>query len=170
MQSIFDNHSTIFNASDPQPGWLFNIWFQSEASCASDTLKNLIPLNISLPKYETVVVERNFLGTAKSYPINRKYSGDTDMEFIVRTEDDNPELFTHLASINQTQQGFKHYELDRTFNKIVVETVDRTGQVNSRYKYFNVIITEFSLSDLSYDGEDMVKCTLSFHYDFWTKD
>jgi len=170
MQSIFDNHSNFFNLSDPQSNWLFNIWFQSDTPGASDVLKNLIPINVSLPKYETIVIERNFLGTSKSFPIKRKYDGETDMEFIIRTENDDENLYNNLALIKQTQSGFKHFEFDRTYNKIIIETVDRMGKVNATYKYYNVIVTNFSLSDLGYDGSDMVKCTLSFHYDFWTKD
>lgn len=170
MNTIFDNHSTVFTASDPQAGWLFNIWFQSENAGADEVLKNLVPLNISLPTYETIVVERSFLGTEKSFPIKRKYAGDTDMEFIIRSENDDSSLFNNLAMTKQTQQGFKHFELDRTYNKIMVQLVDRKGEVNAVYKYFNAIVTNFSMTDLSYEGEDMVKCTLSFHYDFWTKD
>lgn len=170
MDSIFDNHSNIFNLSDPQPTWLFNIVFQSDTPNADETLKDLIPISVGLPTYETILTTRSFLGTEKSYPIMRKYSGDTDMEFIIRTANENDELFKILASIKQTQFGYKHFELDRTFNKMIVQIIDKRGNISTTYKYYNIIITKFDLTNLSYEGEDMMKCTLSLHYDFWSKD
>lgn len=168
--TIFNNHQQFFYKSDPQPGWLFEITFESEISGASELIKDIIPISITLPTYETITVERWFLGTSKSASINRKYSGDTDMEFYIRTEhEDDQQLFNLLAKTTQKQNGYKHNEFDETYNKIVIKMVDKKGQSTVQYTYYNTIITGFNMGDMSYEGEDMVKCTLSFHYDFWTQ-
>lgn len=170
MESIF-KHTNVFDSSDPQPGWLFDIKFESDAAGASEILNDLIAISISLPTYETVTVERFFMGTSKSVAINRKYAGETDMEFYIRTEGENNfQLFSNLSKLSQKRFGFQHLEFDTTFDKIILTLYDKTGQENCKYIYYNCIITAFNLGDISYESEDMIKCTLSFHYDFWNKE
>jgi len=156
--------------SDPQPGWLFDITFMSRhGEDLYEQVKNLIPISIELPKYETQYVTQMFLGTERSYPINRKYSGDTTMEFYIRVEDDNQGIYNFLARLQQNRMSFPHYERDMTFDKIVLTMRDRKLQPTTKYTYINCILTNFEMGQMSYEGEEMIKCTLSYHYDFWTK-
>lgn len=168
MQTIWQN-SNYFNLSDPQPSWLFEIVFMSDAPGAEQNVKDLIPISISLPQYETVTVERYFMGTCKSAPINRKYAGDSDMSFYVRTvAADNEQLYT-LGNVNQVPSPFQHLELDRTYNKIKVKIYSKVGEVETEYTYYNAIITALNFGEVAYEEEGMIQCTLSFHYDFWDK-
>lgn len=172
MNSIWENGAIGMEIlSDPQPGWLFDITFLSRhGEDMYEQIKNLVPISIELPKYETQYVTQMFLGTERSYPINRKYSGDTTIEFYVRVEDDNQGIYNFLARLQQNRMSFPHYERDMTFDKIVLTMRDRKLQPTTTYTYINCILTNFEMGQMSYEGEEMIKCSLSYHYDFWTKD
>ena len=172
MNSIWENGAIGMEIlSDPQPGWLFDITFLSRhGEDMYEQIKNLVPISIELPKYETQYVTQMFLGTERSYPINRKYSGDTTIEFYIRVEDDNQGIYNFLARLQQNRMSFPHYERDMTFDKIVLTMRDRKLQPTTKYTYINCILTNFEMGQMSYEGEEMIKCNLSYHYDFWTKD
>ena len=171
MNSIWENGAIGMEIlSDPQPGWLFDIAFLSRhGEDMYEQIKNLVPISIELPKYETQYVTQMFLGTERSYPINRKYSGDTTLEFYIRVEDDNQGIYNFLARLQQNRMSFPHYERDMTFDKIVLTMRDRKLQPTTKYTYINCILTNFEMGQMSYEGEEMIKCNLSYHYDFWTK-
>lgn len=172
MNSIWENSAIGMEIlSDPQPGWLFDITFLSRhGEDMYEQIKNLVPISIELPKYETQYVTQMFLGTERSYPINRKYSGDTTLEFYVRVEDENQGIYNFLARLQQNRMSFPHYERDMTFDKIVLTMRDRKLQSTTKYTYINCILTNFEMGQMSYESEEMIKCSLSYHYDFWTKD
>ena len=111
-----------------------------------------------------------FLGTERSYPINRKYSGDTTLEFYIRVEDENQGIYNFLARLQQNRMAFPHVERDMTFDTIKLTMRDRKLRPTTTYTYINCILTNFDIGQMSYEGEEMIKCSLSYHYDFWTKD
>ena len=172
MNSIWENGAIGMEIlSDPQPGWLFDITFLSRhGEDMHEQIKNLVPISIDLPKYETQYVTQMFLGTERSYPINRKYSGDTTLEFYIRVEDENQGIYNFLARLQQNRMAFPHVERDMTFDTIKLTMRDRKLQPTTIYTYINCILTNFEMGQMSYEGEEMIKCTLSYHYDFWTKD
>ena len=172
MNSIWENGAIGMEIlSDPQPGWLFDITFLSRhGEDMYEQIKNLVPISIELPKYETQYVTQMFLGTERSYPINRKYSGDTTLEFYVRVEDENQGIYNFLARLQQNRTAFPHVERDMTFDTIKLTMRDRKLQPTTTYTYINCILTNFEMGQMSYEGEEMIKCNLSYHYDFWTKD
>jgi hypothetical protein len=172
MNSIWENGAIGMEIlSDPQPGWLFDITFLSRhGEDMHEQIKNLVPISIDLPKYETQYVTQMFLGTERSYPINRKYSGDTTLEFYIRVEDENQGIYNFLARLQQNRMAFPHVERDMTFDTIKLTMRDRKLQPTTVYTYINCILTNFEMGQMSYEGEEMIKCSLSYHYDFWTKD
>lgn len=172
MNSIWENGVIGMEIlSDPQPGWLFDIAFLSRhGEDMYEQIKNLVPISIDLPKYETQYVTRMFLGTERSYPINRKYSGDTTLVFYVRVEDENQGIYNFLARLQQNRMAFPHVERDMTFDTIKLTMRDRKLRPTTTYTYINCILTNFEMGEMSYEGEEMIKCSLSYHYDFWTKD
>ena len=172
MNSIWENGAIGMEIlSDPQPGWLFDITFLSRhGEDMHEQIKNLVPISIDLPKYETQYVTQMFLGTERSYPINRKYSGDTTLEFYIRVEDENQGIYNFLARLQQNRMAFPHVERDMTFDTIKLTMRDRKLQPTTIYTYINCILTNFEMGQMSYEGEEMIKCSLSYHYDFWTKD
>ena len=172
MNSIWENGAIGMEIlSDPQPGWLFDITFLSRrGEDMHEQIKNLVPISIDLPKYETQYVTQMFLGTERSYPINRKYSGDTKLEFYVRVEDENQGIYNFLARLQQNRMAFPHVERDMTFDTIKLTMRDRKLQPTTTYTYINCILTNFEMGQMSYEGEEMIRCTLSYHYDFWVKD
>lgn len=172
MNSIWENGAIGMEIlSDPQPGWLFDIAFLSRhGEDMYEQIKNLVPISIELPKYETQYVTQMFLGTERSYPINRKYSGDTTLEFYIRVEDENQGIYNFLARLQQNRMAFPHVERDMTFDTIKLTMRDRKLQPTTTYTYINCILTNFEMGQMSYEGEEMIKCSLSYHYDFWTKD
>ena len=172
MNSIWENGAIGMEIlSDPQPGWLFDIAFLSRhGEDIYEQIKNLVPISIDLPKYETQYVTRMFLGTERSYPINRKYSGDTTLEFYIRVEDENQGIYNFLARLQQNRMAFPHLERDMTFDTIKLTMRDRKLRPTTTYTYINCILTNFEMGQMSYEGEEMIKCSLSYHYDFWTKD
>ena len=175
MNSIWEQ--TQFGAmaqevlSDPQPGWLFDITFKARnGEDLLQQIKDLRPISIELPKFETQIVTQHFLGTERSYPINRKYSGDTTLQFYIRVEDDNQGIYNFLARLQQNRMAFPHLERDMTFDTITLTMRDRKLNPTTIYTYINCIVTSFEMGEMSYEGEEMIKCSLSYHYDFWTKD
>lgn len=172
MNSIWENGAIGMEIlSDPQPGWLFDITFLSRhGEDMHEQIKNLVPISIDLPKYETQYVTQMFLGTERSYPINRKYSGDTTLQFYIRVEDENQGIYNFLARLQQNRMAFPHVERDMTFDTIKLTMRDRKLQPTTTYTYINCILTNFEMGQMSYEGEEMIKCTLSYHYDFWNKD
>ena len=171
--SIWKAHENTFNWSDPQPNWMFEVSFLSNDGTDLQ-LNDLLPITADLPKYETQIIQRNFLGTEKSFAINRKFSGDMSMEFYMRVEHDREELLNTVSGLldrpKQPMDPWYHNELDRTIDKIKVELKDRKGNTRQIYTFMNCIISNFSMTELSYEGEEQVKCTLEWHYDYWSKE
>lgn len=153
--SIFAN-TEVFNFSDPQPAWLFHVYFYTDAYTERTgtvlDYRHLIAESVTLPSYETEIITKRYFGSEKSYPVLRTYGTDIEMNFTLRTEfNDNKELF-RLAQLNarhlkkQTDTNYNksilyptHPELEayddaksgtwsyKTVNKIVVRLKDKTG-------------------------------------------
>lgn len=101
--SIFTN-TNVFTFSDPQPTWLFHVFFYTDAyTDATGTLldyKHLIAESVTLPSYETELVTKKFFGSERSYPVLRTYGTDVEMTFTLRTAfNDNKELY-RISQIN----------------------------------------------------------------------
>lgn len=103
FKRIFTN-TNIFNYSDPQPTWLFEVNFYNKLdSIQSAHFQNivdkfLVPTSVTLPEYKTEIVTKKWFGTEKSFPILRTYGGDCTMNFDVRTEDN--EMLYKLTQLN----------------------------------------------------------------------
>lgn len=167
-----DKAGSYYLKSDPQPNWLFDITFMSDKPLdLSDKLNNCIPISFTLPQHTTTYVERYCLGIKKSVPVARDYSGDSQMEFIIRTENSENDYLKELGNVHENiLDEFKHLEQDRTYNKIEVKMYSRAlnkGKVTI-YTYYNVILTEMTLGEISYEGEEAVKASMTYHYDYWT--
>ena len=68
--SIFINEN-FFNMSDPQPGWLFHVFFYKTTGTSKIDDDHLIAETATLPKFETVTVTKKYFGSEKTFPIVR---------------------------------------------------------------------------------------------------
>ena len=62
--SIFINEN-FFNMSDPQPGWLFHVFFYKTTGTSKIDDDHLIAETATLPKFETVTVTKKYFGSEK---------------------------------------------------------------------------------------------------------
>lgn len=105
MKSIFTN-TNIFNLSDPQGAWLFEVnFFNTTDNCAATTLqeiveKYLVPTSVTLPSYHTEIVTKKWFGSEKSFPVIRTYGGDCTMNFDVRSNVEDNDMLYLLTQVN----------------------------------------------------------------------
>lgn len=194
MKSIFLNDN-FYHLSDPQPAWLFTVrffhWKDNESSVAlAEAIRNvLIPTNITLPQYHTEIVTKNYLGTEKSFPVLRKYGGDSHMTFDIRSEPSENNTMYALAQLGnlfkedkteylryraEHEEGGPNDPSKLNFSKIIVEMkrkdiAEEDDDENSSYiEFINCVITDFKYNEqLDYSSESKLTCELSFHYDLW---
>lgn len=154
--SIFINEN-FFNMSDPQPAWLFHVFFYKSTGTSKIDDDHLIAETATLPKFETVTVTKKYFGSEKTFPVVRNYGTDLSFRFLVRAEpSDNSQLYS-VAQINSrclkdlmasdgvsynkstiypvhpeheiysSRVGTSEYI---TVDKIIVMLKDRTGEAN----------------------------------------
>lgn len=98
-KSIFTSEY-VFNLSDPQPTWLFDVFFYKETTPSKIEMQHLIADNVTLPTFDTEIVTKKFYGSEKSWPVLRTYGTDVTMEFTLRSEwNHNKELY-RLSQVN----------------------------------------------------------------------
>ena len=121
MKSIFSN-TNIFNLSDPQAAWLFEVMFfktedNSNAAMLQEMVeKHLVPTSVTLPTYRTELVTKKWFGSEKSFPVIRTYGGDCTMNFDVRSMPQDNEMLYKLTQINalgQNESGTKQGAMSR---------------------------------------------------------
>lgn len=220
MQSIFTNEN-VFNYSDPAPNWIFDVQFlrsvgEGETSINYDPLQGVIPISISLPKYQTETVTKKYFGSEKTFPVLRTYGNDVSMKFNIYCERNNVkqlEYITQLGALrdmkerglidttykDKTDNKYKtfmglltqlkdneiidfHPELEEhpgkrsvdwisKFDTVIVNVKSKTGKTLQRIIYRNCVLTNFSYdSELDYESENKLQCTLEFHSDIWKLD
>ena len=169
--------------STPLTSWIFRVRFyylganglqndfQYQLNQPADI--SSIPIKADLPKFETKYVTQKFFGSEKSYPILRKYGGDTTLEFYVFTARSDNAFILHYflkdymkADLNGAGLYY-HKEFGKAFDQIDIEIYNRTDNHIYSYRLKNCIATNFDDGSLSYESDDIVKFTLTVHYDDW---
>jgi hypothetical protein len=166
--------------SNPIANHIFNVVFQYNEGAGDtndmnyllldDTDRSMIAISVDLPSFETTTVTRKFLGSEKSFPIYRKNGGDTTLTFYAH-QDPNDNQFTvfnffkYLNEYNNNQ--YFHYEQYKIFNRIIIKVGDFQGEEIYNYHLINCIVTKIEQGNLSYEGSEAVKFTMSVHYDDW---
>lgn len=225
MQTIFTNKN-VFNYSDPLPTWIFDVQFLRSNPVSSvwgdhsinyDPLQGVIPISISLPKYQTETVTKKYFGSEKTFPVLRTYGNDVSMKFNMYCDTNNIkqlEYITQIGALRDMKKAefvesspFKdaktnkykqvmgvisqlkdnevidfHPEIEdhppnrnadwiSKFDTVYVNIKTRTNTIVQRIIYKNCVLTNFSYdSELDYDSENKLQCTLEFHSDIWKLD
>lgn len=191
---IANNISKFAKAKTPQPTWLFKTEFyfdeDSPVIVANETIFNKIkdcngqvelqPISCSLPTEEVHTAEQFFLGTKKTVTIYRDRSGECTMEFYYRnpSTDSNGDkvnysFFFLIAGAGGVYQGGmpkkKHTELGAPpIRSIHILLLNPDASSNTKYVLFNPVITNIEhASEMSYESEDVLKWTMTIHYDDW---
>lgn len=174
----------------PQKSWLFTVdFFLDETRAKTLNLNgtsyfgsgNLVSLQVvscSLPSEDVHIAERQFLGRKYSLPTYADRSGECTIEFYYRTYPViNASVFDILAGTvnnrNNESSVFDtststHNELYQLFDKIVISMLDDTMKTVRTYTLCNPIVTGFEHStELNYESEDIMKWTMTVHYDWW---
>lgn len=142
----------------------------------NDTDRSMIAIRVDLPTFDTQLVQKHFLGTEKSFPILRKYGGDTTLEFYTHTDPHENNFivynfFKRFADKTQLQQQnkFYHKEFITVFNQIEISVGDRPDG-NEVYLYYlnNCIVTKIDTGSLTYEGQEALKYSMTVHYDDWS--
>lgn len=114
MKSIFSN-TNVFNMSDPQPAWLFDVMFLNSDSGSTDSqefaeliTKTLIPTSMNLPSHHTEYVTKKWFGSEKSFPVIRTYGGDCTMNFDLRSEISDNDGIYRIAQLNSLYRTDDH--------------------------------------------------------------
>lgn len=178
---FFDVDDTVFTAYN-------NSYFPEELNSLTYEIQ---PISCSLPTEETHTAEQFYLGTKRTVTTYKDRSGECTMEFYYRdisisVELDDPtsvtnknvSFFNLLALANSvdssqtTEQIIKkpiHSELLKPlFRKITISLFNADTSAANDYVLVNPIITNIEHSgDLSYESEDLVKWTITIHYDWW---
>ena len=99
---------------------------------SNDSDRSMIAIKVDLPSFETQLVQKHYLGTEKSFPILRKYGGDTTLAFYTHTDPHENNFvvynfFKKFSDKTQMQQQNKYYhkEFITIFNQIEISIGDR---------------------------------------------
>lgn len=164
--------------SDPVVNYLYSIQFFTDNLYSPLELNDVdqtdkIAIKIDLPEFDVSYVTRKFLGQEKSFPIYRKNSGDTTLEFYMHS-DVSENKFCY-AFFKHLYEEYKHNEFDYLFNKIEVKLHSKenttklgTDEFLYKYTYMNCIVTKITQGSLSYDSGELLKYSMSIHFDDWT--
>lgn len=168
--------------ASPVPNWMFNVTFLFNPMAKrrfsineNDVNDSFQCIGADLPGFEGSTKEVFFLGTKKSFVINRDYSGDTTLEFWLRDSaklDDHPANKTQLLDVlvpkSLTADNFDHYEFFPLFDAILLEVLNQDGSRFKMYKLIHPQVTGIEHGgSLSYEGEEGLKLTVTVHYDMW---
>lgn len=169
--------------SAPMNNYIFRVNFHLDSiynnqslgyTLDNDTDRSMIAIKADLPAFETSIVQKHFLGSEKSYPILRKYGGDTTIEFYTHTDPHENNFivynfFKQLKNATPSNSYYYHKEFNIIFNRIEIVVGDRAGG-NPTYIYHlrNCIVTKVDTGALTYEGQDALKYTMTVHYDDWT--
>ena len=190
---INDNFSIFTNAmntlSTPQASYLFEVDFLSTDGLGDQTgvisrirtNKEAVAIKSTLPKAEIKTVTRWFAGTPKTDAINTICAGDTQMEFIVRSEglgDLKNLLYSALPNWGPDDSvSYSHKEHFRQFDRIQINLLTNTNKTkaqsmgsncaNTHFVLYNCNITNVDFGDVSYEDNSYVKCNVTVHYDWW---
>ena len=143
---------------------------------SSDSDRSMIAIKVDLPSFETQLDQKHYLGTEKSFPILRKYGGDTTLEFYTHTDPHENNFivynfFKKFSDKTQMQQQNKYYhkEFITIFNQIEISVGDRPDG-NEVYLYYlnNCIVTKIDMGSLTYEGQEIMKYSMTVHYDDWS--
>lgn len=135
----------------------------------TDSDNSLIAIKVDLPAMETNLVTKKFLGTEKSFPVLRKYAGDTTLEFYARSDPrENKFTINHFFRNLDPRKIYYHNEFHTVFNKIIIKVGDRpNGGDIYRYNLVNCIVTKVDQGSMSYENGGIMKYTMTVHYDDW---
>lgn len=171
MNNIFNTE--FMTMENPQTNWFFKVQFFISSTVddifATDSNLNpiLVPLKIDLPKIEYKTVTQKFLGTEKSFPIGISKSGETTMEFLINKDNTLYDFFGMYQNNGPNELNYRK-DTERYFEKIDIFALDTLGQVSKIYEIYNPLIISLEHENsFDYSGEDLLKISITIHYDDW---
>lgn len=156
IPSIFTN-TNVFNLSDPQQTWLFDVQFYNVNNAAISNFLanatktgNLVATSCTLPTHQTEIVTKNYFGSEKSYPVIRTYGGDCELKFDVRANNNDNSMLYRITQVNARTLStldriIYHPEIEKSvpseyteefpsltkFHKITVKLINKSGKLGS---------------------------------------
>ena len=185
LKNTLDLHKDMLKKppSSPMNNYIFRVAFFLDAvyndkslgyKLLNDTDRSMIAIKVDLPTFETQLIQKHFLGSEKSFPILRKYGGETTLEFYTHTDPHENNFivynfFKQFEKATPSNSMYFHKEFNMIFNKIDITTGDRAGG-NQTYIYhlLNCIVTKIETGNLTYEGQEALKYSMTVHYDDWT--
>lgn len=171
--------------SDPMKNFIFRVTFENHNPGISPLLKStqftlnndgdrsMIAIKVDLPSFDTQLVQKHFLGTEKSFPVIRKYGGDTTLEFYAHTDPHENNFivynfFKQFDLATPAHSTFYHKEFLSAFDCIKIYTGDRAnGNTTYIYNLYNCIVTKIDQGSLNYEGNEALRYQMTVHYDDW---
>jgi hypothetical protein len=165
--------------SPPLPNYMFNVSFfyykgmenSKKYILDNDLDKSMIAVQVDLPSFETKLVTRKYFGSEKSYPVYRSNAGETSLVFYAHSvaKDNDFIVSNFFKKLNERlKDEYVHYERYKIFDKIVISVgFNAGGQETYQYTLRNCLVTKIDQGQLSYEGSEAVKYTMTVHYDDW---
>jgi hypothetical protein len=163
--------------SPPLPNYLFRVCFHNYSPTDNNiTLDNdndpsMIAISVNLPSFDTKYVTKKFLGSEKSFPVFRSNAGETSLEFY--THSDQGENNFIVSNFFKRMEDFYehryiHKEFSVCFDTIAIWVSDILKK-DFIYVYYlkNCFVTKIEQGQLSYEGSEAIKYTMTVHYDDW---
>lgn len=173
--------------NQPQTSWMFEVVLQASEEAKArygiddvTTDPTFMCIKADLPHFESQTKEFYFFGSKITKNICRDYSGETTLEFWLRSSEakigsDTPNSKKALIDLLAPKRvgfvvsdDFPHKELETLFSRIQIRLLKIDGSVFRAFELENPIITNVELGSVSYDGEDGLKIEMTVHYDYWS--
>lgn len=175
--------------SSPLKSWIFEVCFFSNDGTINRMnypLLNtndisMIPIKVDLPSIDTHIVTLKSFGTEKSFPVIRKHGGDTTLDFYIHSNPHENEFIVYnffknysnglmdagKTSLYDGTKQYIHKEFLSAFDKIVIEIYDGTDKNIYTYTLYNCIVTKIDEGTMNYETDDVMKYSMTVHYDDW---
>jgi len=179
--TVWNGNRTLWqnraSAMVPHQSWRFGVKFRELRDQEIDFVFELLSeeiISITLPTFKDTVTTRNFINTRRSYITGRDTTGSISIKFNIRPLGNPMYNILNMAYMNWDNGGngmnAKTYlEPWRTFGSVEI-TMFGTGADAATQKQItlqNVLITDVNISDLNYESNDKVTCSMNMHYDNW---
>jgi hypothetical protein len=169
----------------PVPTWMFQVYFYfgqdfiSKNDIPTDTtsLDSFTCIKVDLPKFTINQKTVSFLGASMNVNVYRDLSGETTLDFWCAANEKtgrNPDgIINFMDAVLPGHDGtltdyFRHDEFMQVFDKIDIIVMNIDGSTFRKIRLYNPTVQEFNFAgEMSYEGEEGLRWTLTVHYDAW---
>lgn len=169
----------------PVPTWMFKVYFyfgqdfirKNNLPADTTSLDSFTCIKVDLPKFTINQKTVSFLGTSMNVNVYRDLSGETTLDFWCaaneKTGKNSDGIINFMDTVLPGNDGtltdhFRHDEFMQVFDTIDIIVMNIDGSTFRKIRLYNPTIQEFTFAgEMSYEGEEGLRWTLTVHYDAW---